>query len=279
MPFLGWPRHLDLRQQHLHHLLEQARIAPRHGMPGRRSALVAPIHEHRVQRPVEIVALAQARRFDRPDRPQHLTRPTPQAGSAQSPGEADDVGERPSGAAGSGAAGGSDIASMPTAFDFPVPWGGAASHAAEWGKPKGGALKTSDRGSAGARPMSSPPAQGPPPRKTREADDFGDHAQPSGSAAMSAFTLRRLSAASCPAALNVVPILSRMPSVSLMVRVEVELLFSLTARSPSRSIWRPRRLEQVEPAAPERSPRPGATAACRRRGPDCENCSFALKSG
>ena len=52
-------RHADLRQQHLHHLFQQARIAPEdvEGLV-EDLALVAAVHEHRVQRPVEIVALA-----------------------------------------------------------------------------------------------------------------------------------------------------------------------------------------------------------------------------
>ena len=72
----GLGRHADLRQQHLHHLFEQPRIAP---IDVERLvedlALVAPVHEHRVQRPVEVVALAEARRLDRLDGAQHLARP------------------------------------------------------------------------------------------------------------------------------------------------------------------------------------------------------------
>ena len=72
-------RHADLRQQHLHHLLEQPRIAP---IDVERLvedlALVAPVHEHRMECPVEVVALVQACRFDRLDGAQYLARPDPQ---------------------------------------------------------------------------------------------------------------------------------------------------------------------------------------------------------
>ena len=70
--------HADLGQQHLHHLFEKPRIAP---VDVERLvedlALVAAVHEHRMERPVEIVALLQSRRLDRLDRAQHLPRPDP----------------------------------------------------------------------------------------------------------------------------------------------------------------------------------------------------------
>ena len=52
--------------------------ARRCGTPGRRSSLLVPLHEDGVQRPVEIVALADAAPLDRRDRIEH--RPGPTAG-------------------------------------------------------------------------------------------------------------------------------------------------------------------------------------------------------
>ncbi len=92
LPLSCCGRHVDLRQQHVHHLLEQARIAP---VDVERLvedlALVAAVHEHRMERPVEVVAVAQARRLHRLDGAQDLPRPDPQAGRAQRPREMHDV--------------------------------------------------------------------------------------------------------------------------------------------------------------------------------------------
>jgi hypothetical protein len=66
-------------------------------------ALVAAVHEHRVQRPVEVVALLESGRFDRLDGAQHLARTDAQAGGAQGAGEVHDViGEPAVGALGRG---------------------------------------------------------------------------------------------------------------------------------------------------------------------------------
>ena len=51
---------LELRQDHLHHAFEDAWVAPKH-MKGliEHLALVAAVDEHRMQRPIEVVAAAQ----------------------------------------------------------------------------------------------------------------------------------------------------------------------------------------------------------------------------
>ena len=65
---VGIGRHADRRQQQLHHLFEQPRVAPEdvEGLV-EDLALVAAVHEHRVQRPVEVVAFLEAGRLDRLD--------------------------------------------------------------------------------------------------------------------------------------------------------------------------------------------------------------------
>ena len=72
----------------MHHPLEQLRVAPEDVEAlVEQLALVAPVHEHRVQRPVEILAAPEAHRLDRPQRLQHPPRPDRQPGRAQGAGE------------------------------------------------------------------------------------------------------------------------------------------------------------------------------------------------
>ncbi len=87
---------LELRQQQLHHLLEQVGLAPE-DVKGlvEQLALVAPVDEHRVQRPVEVDAAADPDRLDRPDRVQNLARPDRQPGRPQHAREMHDVGREP----------------------------------------------------------------------------------------------------------------------------------------------------------------------------------------
>ena len=87
---------LELRQQQLHHLLEQVGLAPEDvERLVEQFALVAPVDEHRVQRPVEVGPAADPDRLDRPDRIQHLARPHGQPGRPQHAREMHDVGREP----------------------------------------------------------------------------------------------------------------------------------------------------------------------------------------
>ncbi len=58
-------------------------------------ALVAPVHEDGMERPVEVAAVADADGLDRFQRLQHLARPDRHAGDAQAAGEMHDVGRQP----------------------------------------------------------------------------------------------------------------------------------------------------------------------------------------
>ena len=58
-------------------------------------ALVAPVDEDGVKRPVEVAAVADADGLDRFQRLQHLARPDRHAGDAQAAGEMHDVGRQP----------------------------------------------------------------------------------------------------------------------------------------------------------------------------------------
>ena len=88
---------LDLRQQQLHRLLEQIGLAPEDvERLVEQLALVAPVHEHGVQGPVEVAAPPDADRLDRADGIQHLARADRHAGGAQRTREVHDVdGEAP----------------------------------------------------------------------------------------------------------------------------------------------------------------------------------------
>ncbi len=85
-------RHRRLRQHHGDQLVEI-------GAPPEEDAerlveqqrVLVPLHEHRVQRPVEVLAGADAGRFDRRERIEHRARPDRNAGRAQRAGEIDDV--------------------------------------------------------------------------------------------------------------------------------------------------------------------------------------------
>ena len=72
----------------MHHPLEQLRIAPEDVEAlVEQLALVAPVHEHRMQGPVEILAAREPHRLDRPQRLDHPPRADRQPRRAQGAGE------------------------------------------------------------------------------------------------------------------------------------------------------------------------------------------------
>ena len=83
---------LELRQEELHHALEELRVAPEDVEAlVEQLALVAPVHEHGVQRPVEILAPLEADGLQRAKRLDHAARADRQAGGAERAGEVHDV--------------------------------------------------------------------------------------------------------------------------------------------------------------------------------------------
>ena len=94
---------LQRRQEQMHHPLEQLRVAPEDVEAlVEQLALVAPVHEHRVQRPVEILPALEAYGLDRTQRLQHPPRPDRQPRRAQGAGEVHHVAGEPAGAGGGG---------------------------------------------------------------------------------------------------------------------------------------------------------------------------------
>ena len=83
---------LGLRQQQRHHPLGHLRVAPEHaeGLV-EQLALVVPVHEHRVQGPVEIRLAGEADRLHGADGFEHAARADRQAGRAQDAREVHDV--------------------------------------------------------------------------------------------------------------------------------------------------------------------------------------------
>ena len=92
-PASGGPRRVRrLRQHHRHELIDVAAAAEEDAerLVEKKRVLV-PLHKHRVQRPVEILARADAGGLDRFERVEHRARADRDAGRTQRTGEVDDV--------------------------------------------------------------------------------------------------------------------------------------------------------------------------------------------
>ena len=90
------PVELDLGQQQLHHPLEQIGLAPEDvERLVEQLALVAAVDEHRMQRPVEVAAPAEADRLQRAQAIEHLARPDRQPRRPERTGEMHDVDREP----------------------------------------------------------------------------------------------------------------------------------------------------------------------------------------
>ena len=81
-----------LRQHHRHELIDIAAAAEEDAERlVEQDRMLVPLHEHRMQRPVEIVARADAGRLHRFERIEHRARPDRNAGGTQRTREIDDV--------------------------------------------------------------------------------------------------------------------------------------------------------------------------------------------